>query len=187
VRATTHRVRTKEKVVVGVLGVLALAIVAGGCGGSSTASSTTKPETVTTPTNSTPTSAPPTTSAGVTTTTASTPTAEYLAIVAPVDRTRAAFVAGRTDTTLHDAAGPFGHALITWSQGLSSYTDWPSSAQAAVANVVADVPSYATGLEAFASHSITFGQFTLTYASDGDKLATASAALRSALGLPPVT
>jgi hypothetical protein len=172
-----------KKIVAGIIGSLAIAAVAGGCGASSNASTTTKPETVTTPTIQTPTSQTPTSSAGATTTTASTPTAEYLAIVGPVDTTRAAFEAGRSDPTLRAAAGPFGEALTNWSAGLSSYPNWPSAAKTAVSNVVADVPPYVVGLEAFASSSISFAQFTTTYGGDGVKLAAASEALRSTLGL----
>jgi hypothetical protein len=173
-------VLVKRKIAAGIIGALTLAAVLGGCGGGgSTDPSTTNPQTGTSTTS--------TGSPGATSTTGSTPTAEYLAIVAPVDSTRAAFLAGRTDATLRAAAQPFAVALTTWSGELSSYGNWPTSAKTAVANVVADVPTYVTGLEAFSSDTITLSEFKLNYGLAGDKLATASEALRSALGLPPAS
>ena len=116
-------------------------------------------------------------------TTAQSPAAEYLILVQPVDVTRAAFKASRTDAELESTAGPFASALQKWQGELSGFS-WPTAAQPAIETIVRDVPLFLPGLDELASGSIDYAQFV---ARDG-RLATAldlaASAARQDLGLP---
>jgi ABC-type glycerol-3-phosphate transport system substrate-binding protein len=128
-------------------------------------------------------STPGATAAGGATSTTLTPSAEYLLLVAPVDRAKAAFKASKTGSEATASAGPFATALTTWSSGLSSYP-WTSTVEPDVRALVAAIPAEVADLNKIADGDV---DDIPSAASDGAPLDSAALKVRSDLGLPETT
>jgi hypothetical protein len=119
---------------------------------------------------------------GVTSTTLS-PAAEYLLLVAPVDRAEAAFKASRTGSEAEATAGPFAAALTTWSHELSSYT-WPSNTEPDVRALIAAIPPEVTDLDGVSTGDLAD---IPKAAENGAPITAAALKIRGDLGLPETT
>ena len=126
----------------------------------------------------------PPTSAGSngtgTTSTTLGPAAEYLLLIAPVQRAEAVFKATRTVAGAEAAAGTFAAALTTWSHGLSAY-DWPPSAEPDVQSLIATIPPEVADLNAIAGGD---SADIPKAATDGVPITAAALKVRLDLGLP---
>jgi hypothetical protein len=119
---------------------------------------------------------------GATSTTLS-PSAEYLLLVAPVDRAEAAFKASRTGPEAEAAAGPFAAALTTWSHGLAAYS-WPSNTEPDVQTLIAAIPPEVADLDAISGGDVAD---IPKAAVNGAPITAAALKIRGDLGLPETT
>jgi hypothetical protein len=114
------------------------------------------------------------------TTTTLSPAAEYLLLIAPVQRAEAVFKATRTVAGAEAAAGPFAAALTTWSRGLAAY-NWPPSAEPDVQALIATIPAEVADLDAIAGGNAAD---IAKAATDGVPVTEAALKVRKDLGLP---